>query len=160
MEPAEFLTLLGGVFEHSPWVAERAWSARPFDSVHSLHGAMVHSMKAASEEQRMNLLCAHPELAGKEVRAGRLTASSTVEQASAGLDRLDDDELAQWAEFNSRYRSRFGFPFIMAVKSRSKEEILSSLRARLRNDAPVEVRTAMEEIGRITRFRLDALVRD
>ncbi len=152
-----FRAALQGVFEHSPWVAERTWDRRPFASVEALHRALTETVARASRTEQLALICAHPELAGHEAAAGTLTADSAREQRSAGLDQCSAPELAQLRELNAAYRARFGFPFVMAVKGRSRQEILAMLAARLTDDADCEFRTALVEIGKIARLRLDTL---
>ena len=107
---------LGGVFEHSPWIAARALEARPFASVEALHAAMVAVVRRASRDEQLALLGAHPDLAGRAARAGALTNASAAEQSSAGLDRLDDQEYERFGRLNAAYREKFGFPFIIAVR--------------------------------------------
>ena len=153
-----FVAALGGVFEHSPWIAEGAWSARPFGSVDSLHRAMAAVLEHATEERKLALIRAHPELAGKEAVAGTMTAESVGEQASAGLDRCSPDELRALRSGNRAYRERFGFPFVMAVKGRSRSEILAALAARVENPRQVEFARCLEEIVKIARLRLAALL--
>ncbi|TXL71959.1 2-oxo-4-hydroxy-4-carboxy-5-ureidoimidazoline decarboxylase [Vineibacter terrae] len=155
-----FLARVGPVFEHSPWIAQRAWAARPFDGVAGLHQAMMAVVAAASADEQVALLQAHPDLAGKAARAGSLTADSTREQAGAGLDRLSDTEYDRFDRLNRAYRERFGFPFIVAVKRHTKESILAACEARLGNDRATEIGTALAEVGLITRLRLDALFGD
>jgi 2-oxo-4-hydroxy-4-carboxy-5-ureidoimidazoline decarboxylase len=152
-----FAARFGGVFEHSPWVAERAWAARPFAGLNALHEAMVQAMRGGSEAEKTALLRAHPELAGREAKEGRLTAASTGEQKSAGLDRLDADEMRRLAEMNAAYRAKFGFPFIIAVRARTKDEILAEFARRLAR-APAEERaTALAEVETIARIRLERM---
>lgn len=153
-----FVAALGGVFEHSPWIPERAWTARPFSSVDSLHRAMAAVLDRATEEQKLALIRAHPELAGKEAAAGAMTAESVGEQASAGLDRCSSDELRALRSGNRAYREKFGFPFVMAVKGRSRSEILAALAARVENPRHVEFAQCLEEIVKIARLRLAALL--
>ncbi len=160
LDRTAFLAQAGPVFEHSPWVAERTWVARPFDGVAGLHHAMMQVVEAASADEQLALLRAHPDLAGKAARAGTLTADSTQEQAGVGLDRLSDDEYARFDRLNTAYRHTFGFPFIVAVKRHTKESILAAYETRLRNDRAAEIRTALVEVGLITRLRLDALFGD
>jgi 2-oxo-4-hydroxy-4-carboxy-5-ureidoimidazoline decarboxylase len=157
LDRAAFVDRFGGIFEHSLWVAERAWPKRPFKDVAALHAAMVAVMRAASEEEKLGLLRAHPMLAGKEMTEGRLTAASKGEQGSAGLDRLSPDEFKRLAELNTSYSAKFGFPFIMAVRGRTKEQILAAFEARLKNEAKPEFETALAEVEKITRIRLDRL---
>lgn len=158
MSQADFVAQLGEIFEHSPWVAQRAWKSRPFDSVDALHAAMVMAVDAASEEEQRALICAHPELAGKEAEAGTLTHASTGEQKGAGLDQCSAEELARLHRLNAAYHERFAFPFVIAVKGRNRHQIMDAVEARLRNDAPTEFRTCLAQIAQIGRFRLDAMI--
>lgn len=158
---ALFMARFGGIFEHSPWVAERAFAARlcpEADTAAGLHAAMVAAMRAGSEAEKLALIRAHPDLAGRLALAKQLTAESTVEQASAGLDRLSAEELARFTGLNDAYVARFAFPFIMAVKGRNKAEIIAAFERRLQNDAAQEFATALGEIEKITRFRLNDLL--
>jgi len=158
MRPAEFIAAFGGVFEHSPWVAERALARGPFADVAALHAAMVDAVRSASRAEQLALLRAHPELAGREARAGALTADSTSEQRSAGLDALTREEMARIERLNRAYRERFGFPFIIAVRRHSKAGIFAEFERRLGNDPEAEQRECLEQVYAITRLRLDALV--
>jgi 2-oxo-4-hydroxy-4-carboxy-5-ureidoimidazoline decarboxylase len=158
MSTAEFASALGGIFEHSPWVPERAAAQRPFASLDSLHGAMVLAMWAASEPEKLALLRAHPQLAGKEADTGTLTAHSTSEQDSVGLTRLSAEEKAKIVALNAAYLKAHGFPFIIAVKLRTKREIFSEFERRLNNPREIEFTTALAEVGRIARIRLEALL--
>ena len=119
-DEAAFVAALGEVYEHAPWVAQAVWRQRPFATLAALHAAMMAAVRATPAEQRLALIKGHPDLAGKAARAGAMTADSQAEQASAGLDRLSPDELAKFTSLNEAYRARFGFPFIMAVKGKSK----------------------------------------
>jgi 2-oxo-4-hydroxy-4-carboxy-5-ureidoimidazoline decarboxylase len=156
MDRPRFTAALGGVFEGSPWVAERAWTARPFPSVEVLHAAMVRAVREAGLERQLALLRAHPDLAGKAARAGAMTRDSVSEQASAGLDRLTDDEYERFGRLNAAYRDRFGFPFIIAVRQHDKTGILAAFEVRLRNTAAQEREAALAQVFAITRRRLDA----
>ena len=153
----EFRRVLGGVFEHSPWVPERAFARRPFASVGDLHAAMTQVVRQASREEQLTLIRAHPDLAGRAARAGAMSAHSVAEQSGAGLDRLTDEEYARFARLNDAYRARFGFPFIIAVRRHDKTAILKSFETRLGNSVDVEVETALAQIAEIARLRLDAL---
>ena len=158
---AAFVERFGGVFEHSPWVAEAAFDAglnSACETATGLHGLMARAMMAGSDDQKLALILAHPDLAGRLARAGRLTAESTKEQSSAGLDQLTDDERARFTELNDAYKARFGFPFIMAVKGRSKDEIMSAFERRIAHDRDQEFATALEEISRIALLRLSDLL--
>jgi 2-oxo-4-hydroxy-4-carboxy-5-ureidoimidazoline decarboxylase len=155
---ATFVQRLGGIFEHSPWVAERAFNKRPFASVGALHRAMVEAVENADLELKLALLHAHPDLAGKAALAGELTDHSRREQAGAGLDRLTPEEYARFHALNTRYREKFGFPFILAVKGHTKHSILKSFEARLPHSREDEMATALEQVYRIAEFRLHELV--
>ncbi len=146
---------LAGIFEDSPWVAVAAWEARPFATVADLHAAMVEAVRRVPAERKLALLLAHPELAGGLARAGRLTDASNAEQASAGLDGLTGAEYARFERLNGAYREMFGFPFIVAVRDHTKHSILESWEQRLRNRWEEEVETALEQVFRIARIRLD-----
>ena len=157
-DQAHFVKVLGGIFEHSPWVAEIAWRERPFATIDALHAAMVEAVRAAEVEAQLALICAHPELAGKEAASGTLTRQSQTEQASAGLDRCTAEELARLRALNKAYGEKFGFPFVMAVKHRSKHEILAALATRIANGREEEFQSCLMQIGKIGRLRLDALL--
>ncbi len=160
MPAADFVAHLGEVFEHSPWVARRAAVGRPFSSVGVLHDVMAAAVRAAGPEAQDTLIRAHPDLAGKAARAGDLTQASTGEQASAGLDQLTDEEYERFDRLNRAYRDKFGFPFIIAVKGLDKTAILTAFERRIAHDEDTERQTALEQIARIARIRLGALVHD
>ena len=155
---ADFVSRLADIFEHSPWIPERAWPARPCASIDALHAAMLAVLEAASDEEKLGLICAHPELAGKEASAGTLTVASTGEQRGAGLDQCSADELQRLRGLNAAYRARFGFPFVIAVKGLSRYQIMDAVEARLAHDRDTEFAACLTQIGRIARFRLDALL--
>ena len=158
---AEFVARYGSIFEHSAWVAERTFDAglsEDEDCASGLHQAMTRVFRKASPEERLAVLQAHPDLAGKLAQAKRLTAESTAEQASAGLDALTDAERQQFTELNDAYVKKNGFPFIIAVKGRNKDNILASFKHRLTNERDAEFATAAEQVERIALLRLkDAL---
>ncbi len=158
MSREAFVQALGGIFEHSPWVAERAFAARPFASAAALHGAMVAAVERADREDQLRLLRAHPELAGKEADAGTLTADSTAEQKGAGLVNLSPAEKARIARLNADYRAKFGFPFIIAVREHTKSGIFSEFEARLANAPDAELANCLAQVFTITRLRLEGLV--
>ncbi len=161
LSEGEFVSRLGSIYEHSPWVAEQAWNARPFASLDDLRGAMVEAVRAAPEERKMALIRAHPDLAGKAAVAGELTRESEGEQASAGLDRLSAEEYGAFASMNRDYREKFGFPMIVAVRRHgSKESILRNARERLGNSRETEIETALGEIHEIARLRLEDAIAD
>lgn len=152
-----FIERFGPVYEHSPWIAAAAYDAGLTTEANTAEGlakAMAAAAAKGTGAQKRALLAAHPDLAGKLAIAKELTADSTSEQASAGLDRLTPDELAKIATLNDAYRTRFGFPFIMAVKGKSKSDILAAFERRLANDADAETRTALDEIDRIAALRI------
>ena len=155
-----FVEHLGRVYEHSPWVAERAWLERPFDSLPALSATMQRTVEHASHDEQLALIRAHPELAGRLAIAGQLTDDSRAEQASAGLDRCTPEELAQFQALNGAYRSKFDFPFIVAVRGLSRGEILARLTQRVSHSVEQELSTCLQEIGRIARFRLDDLIEE
>lgn len=156
-QPA-FTEALGAVFEHSPWVAERAWAKGPFATVGHLHTAMVATVRSASADDQLALLRAHPDLAGKTARAGTMGADSGAEQASAGLDQLSDCEYQRFQRLNAAYRETFGFPFIIAVRRHDRVGILAAFTRRLGHSREQEVETALTEVAEIARLRLDRLV--
>ncbi len=158
LNESEFVTLIGPIFEASPWIAKRTWPNRPFDGVDSLHDSLCQSMHKAKEEEKLALIRAHPDLAGRAARQGSLTPESTAEQAGAGLDRLTDQEIASFSRMNQEYRARFGFPFVVCVGEHTKESILASFAARLENDRERETETALAEVCKIARLRLYDLV--
>jgi len=156
MSRAVFVELFGDIFEHSPWIAERAYEARltsAQDTAEGLHASMVQVLSEASREQKLALIRAHPDLAGR-LKLADLTADSRGEQSSAGLDSLTEEERDRFLALNDAYRQKFGFPFIMAVKGRSKEEILEAFEERLEHETDQEFDTAMEQIERIALLRL------
>ncbi|WP_438445215.1 2-oxo-4-hydroxy-4-carboxy-5-ureidoimidazoline decarboxylase [Gorillibacterium sp. sgz5001074] len=150
----EFAARLGGLFEHSPWVAEEAWLSRPFSSAEELHGAMLQVVDEAGGEAQLTLLRAHPDLGARIA----MTDDSRKEQSGAGLDRLDRREYRYLLALNRLYKAKFGFPFIIAVKGKSKEDIIASMRERCRSGREAELARALQEVGRITRFRLEDAV--
>ena len=154
----EFIAALGSTFEHSPWVAEGAWSQRPFASVDHLHAAMIDVVKQAPVETRIRFLRAHPELAGKEAQAGTMTQDSVAEQATANLDALSRDEFRELSKLNAVYRQRHGFPFIVAVRRYRKSEIFEQLRRRIERDSETELHEALSQIAAITRLRIETKV--
>ncbi|QIG49683.1 2-oxo-4-hydroxy-4-carboxy-5-ureidoimidazoline decarboxylase [Nordella sp. HKS 07] len=151
MTGADFIAAFSDVAENSPWVAEAAWRKRPFASREDVVAAFERAMRAAPDAAKLALIRAHPDLATK----ARLTQDSTSEQAGAGLDRLSPDEFARFTALNDTYKARFGFPFIFAVKGATKEQILAAFAARIENSPEAEFETAMTQIARIFRFRLE-----
>jgi 2-oxo-4-hydroxy-4-carboxy-5-ureidoimidazoline decarboxylase len=156
LERAPFVESLGWVFEQSPWVAERAWQARPFATVEALHAAMIGEVERASPAERLALLQAHPDLGAR----ARLSAASSEEQAGAGLDSLTQGEFEQLLRMNAAYRARFGFPFLLAVKGSTKHDVLRALEARMESSPEEEYRQALGQVYRIARFRLEDVAAD
>lgn len=153
-----FVAELGSVFEHSPWVMEMAWQRRPFADRDELQARLVETLAAASREQQLALLRAHPELAGKAAVRGELTADSAREQAGAGLDACSPEEFAAIRELNDAYREKFGWPFIVAVKGLGRQDIIAAMRRRLARTPDEEFAEALAQVARIAGFRLDALI--
>jgi 2-oxo-4-hydroxy-4-carboxy-5-ureidoimidazoline decarboxylase len=160
LERGPFVAAVGPVFEHSPWIAERAWPLRPFESVEALHGALCDRMYAATEEEQLRLIRAHPDLVGRAARAGTLTPASTREQAGAGLDDLSPAEVELFDRYNEAYQRGHGFPFVICARENRKESILAAFPPRLAHSRDEEVATALAEIAKIAWFRLRDLVTD
>ena len=159
-DASQFIAGLGAIYEHSPWVAQAAAGARPFSSVAALHSAMCAAVDAADDTVQMALIRGHPELASKAAIAGELTAESSREQRGAGLKSCTPQQYESLQRLNREYGERFGFPFIIAVKGHTPGSIIAALEARMGNAPDAERRTALEQIGRIARFRLEELVVD
>lgn len=158
MRTTDFIGAIGDVFEKSPWIVESVASQRPFESLAGLYDALSDAVAAAPNQLTLELIRAHPDLAGKAARSGTLTADSTAEQISAGLNRLTDTEYESFHRLNEAYKTRFGFPFIVCVRRHTKGSILRAFETRLNHDAETERRTAIEEILRIAALRLDQRV--
>lgn len=156
-----FVGVCGRFYEHSPWIAERAWAKKPFASIGQLHEVMSGVVRAANADEQLGLIRAHPDLVGRLARAGRLTRESTGEQAAAGLDVLSDDEAAAFERHNAAYRERFGFPFVICARENRKDAILAAFPKRLANSREQEIATALAEIDKIARLRMnDAIWED
>lgn len=153
-----FTATLGGIFEHSPWIARGAHAAAPFATVDALHTALCAVLAAADEDARLGLIRAHPELAGKAAIRGELTAESSGEQRGAGLDQCSPEEYAELQQLNAAYGQRFGFPFILAVKGHNRASVIANFRTRSANERSAEIAECLRQIERIARFRLDALL--
>jgi 2-oxo-4-hydroxy-4-carboxy-5-ureidoimidazoline decarboxylase len=159
LERSAFVAALGHLFEHSPWVAAETWPRRPFAGAAELHRALCATLRAAPADQRLALIRAHPDLAGRLARQNQLTAESTREQASAGLDRLADAELAEFTRLNDAYRAKFGFPFIICARLNAKAAILAAMQARLPHDPTAEHAAALAEIEKIAWLRLQDVLK-
>ena len=158
---ADFVARFGGIFEHSPWIAEAAWDAglgAANDTATGLHAAMAREFRLAEDDARLGVLTAHPDLAGKLAAAKQLTAESTSEQASAGLDMLTDEERATFTDLNTRYVDRFGFPFIIAVRDHDKPSILAAFKTRIDNTREAEFKEACHQVERIALHRLQDIL--
>ena len=153
-----FVSEFGGVFEHSAWIAEGAYDLElgpTHDTAAGIHNALARVFRSASEDQRLGVLTAHPDLAGKLAAAGKLTAESTAEQAGAGLDLLTDEEREMFQTLNAQYVARHGFPFIIAVKDNDKASILAAFHRRIENDRDTEFAEACRRVERIAELRLE-----
>jgi 2-oxo-4-hydroxy-4-carboxy-5-ureidoimidazoline decarboxylase len=158
LDHGQFVAALAGIYERSPWVPERAWSRRPFASVDHLHATLMAVVAAAGKDEQLALIRAHPELAGKAMAEGSLTADSTAEQSSAGLTHCSSGELARLHELNARYNEKFGFPFILAVKGYDRAGVIAEFARRVDNDMPAEFVECLRQIDKIARLRLEAQI--
>jgi 2-oxo-4-hydroxy-4-carboxy-5-ureidoimidazoline decarboxylase len=153
-----FVARFGSLFEHSPWVAEEAWKSRPFGSIEEMWRALEDAMYAAPRERQLDLIRAHPDLAGKAAAVGELSPESAREQASVGLDRLSPEEFEAFTRMNREYREKFGLPMVVCVREHTKESILENVQSRLGNSRDEEIRTALAEISKISHYRLLDLI--
>jgi 2-oxo-4-hydroxy-4-carboxy-5-ureidoimidazoline decarboxylase len=154
LDREDFARLIGPVFEHSPWIAEKTWPLRPFESREYLHAALCNTVARADEQEQLALIRSHPDLAGRAV----LTKASRGEQASAQLDQLSDKETELFDNYNRQYREKFGFPFVICARLNTKEAILAAFAARLKNSPEQEMETVLGEIYKIADLRLRDLV--
>ncbi|MEO8671530.1 MAG: 2-oxo-4-hydroxy-4-carboxy-5-ureidoimidazoline decarboxylase [Tahibacter sp.] len=159
LSQVEFRATLADIFEHSPWVPERAWAQRPWPDIDTLHRALCDVVTAAGETAQLALIRAHPQLASKAALRGELTHASASEQSGAGLDQCSEEELRQLTELNASYADKFGFPFILAVRGRTRPAIIANLAVRLFHRRDDEFSEALRQIERIARLRLDALLK-
>lgn len=160
MSRAEFVARFGGVYEHSPWIGEALYDrglSPAEDTPEGLASAMAAVVAEADEPRKLALIRAHPDLAGRAAIAGDLTSASKSEQAGAGLDQCTPEEYRRFQDLNDRYKQKFGFPFILAVAGKTRHDILAAFEARIGNDRDTEFRTALAQIDRIARIRLDAI---
>lgn len=155
-----FVAALGHLFEHSPWVAAGTYDRRPFAGVDELFGALCDTMRGAAVERQLALIRAHPDLAGRLAKAGQLTAASTKEQSAAGLDRLTPSEASEIERLNTAYKERFGFPFIICARLNAKDAILTAMRSRSGSTPDAEHSTALGEIAKIARLRLNESIKN
>mgnify|MGYP001087097770 CR=1 FL=1 len=157
MSKSTFVEQFGGVYEHSAWVAEKAYDDGLPEDAEALVATLRAIIEGAGEAPQLTLLRAHPDLAGKLAKSGELTAESTSEQAGAGLDECTPEEFAEFTQLNDTYKAKFGFPYILAVKGRHRVEILDNFRSRVNNSAAQEFREALDQVHQIARLRLEAL---
>ena len=156
----EFVSALGGIYEHSRWVAQRVLRQRPFAGLIELKQAMRRAVDEASHEEKLVLIQAHPDLAGKLARAGTLTEESTREQSGLGLDRLSDAEYEEFSAHNESYWEKFGFPFIICARLTTRQGVLDAFKARMENSRESELREALEQIHLIAGMRLGDAIHD
>ncbi len=159
MREDDFVAHFGPLFEHSPWIARETWPERPFASRGDLLAKLAATLHRSPVEKQIALIQAHPDLAGRLARQGRLTSDSSAEQASAGLDRLTPEELKQFEDYNHKYREKFGFPFVICARLNDKRAILLAFQKRLQLSREAEIQSALEEIEKIAALRLTPLVR-
>ncbi|QEQ97127.1 2-oxo-4-hydroxy-4-carboxy-5-ureidoimidazoline decarboxylase [Neptunomonas concharum] len=160
MNKATFVQCFSDIYEHSPWIADATYDKGPvdqFDDLHIVHRTMSEVLLNASYEQQLALINAHPDLAGKAAIQGTLTASSTQEQAGAGIHKCSAEEFKRFSQLNAAYKAKFAFPFIKAVKGSNRFQILEAFASRLKNDKPTEFKQALDEINKIALFRLEML---
>lgn len=154
----EFVSILGGIYEHSEWVPRAIFAKRPFTSLDELTTELRATVDQADSDTKLALIRAHPDLAGKLARAGKLTEESTREQAGLGLDRLSDEEYDAFSDKNGRYRETFGFPFIICARLSTKEGVLKAFDDRLKNSVEEEITEALAQIHKIAQLRLQDTV--
>ena len=157
-DQADFVRHLGGIIEHSPWIAGAAWLSRAFASVDALHAAMVDALMSAPIDTQLAVIRMHPELAGKAAIRGEMTADSIGEQGGAGLTQCSPQEFARLSALNRAYNAKFGFPFIVAVKGLDRAAIIERFATRLGHDRETEFNEALSQIARISRLRLALLL--
>ena len=163
MTQEDFMDVFGGVYEHTPWIAEAVYAAGltgSQDTVAGLHDSLRTNVDDADDEKKLALLRAHPDLAGKLAISGELTADSTSEQSSAQLDKCTPEEFAEFQSLNDRYKEAFGFPYILAVRGRNRQEILENFRSRVDNTPNTEFAEALKQVHRIALLRIEALFQE
>ena len=155
----EFVGRYGGIYEHSPWVAEHSYKiVADVEDANELATIFASFVDRADDERKLALIRAHPDLAGKAAMKGELTEESSAEQAGAGIDQCTSEEYEQFQDLNSQYKDKFGFPFVMAVRDSNRQDILAAFESRLLNDSQTEFETAIREIHKIARLRLQELI--
>ena len=156
LSQSEFIKVFANIFENSAWIAEELYKHKPFESFEKMASKMLNIFESANKEKQLNILNAHPDLANK-TKIGSLTINSKKEQVSVGLDQCTEKEFEEFSELNKTYKKKFGFPFIYAVKNKSKEEILSNFRQRVSYDISVEFNEAIKQVKKIASLRLNEL---
>lgn len=152
-----FVRRYGGIYEHSPWVADNCFAAVATAACGELASLFEQCVNDADHKIKLQLIRAHPDLAGRAAVRGELTVESTAEQASAGIDQCTKEEYEQFVAFNTVYKEKFEFPFVMAVKNSNRHAILAAFAERIENDPDTEFATAIQEIHKIARLRLEAM---
>jgi len=160
MSESDFVSVFGFLFEHSPWIARQAWSQRPFISRKDVLAKLTATLRRSPVEMQIDLIKAHPDLAGRLAREGQLTNDSAREQASAGLDRLEPEEKRLFEEYNQEYQARLGFPFVICACLNDKKTILRAFERRLKLSREAEIQTALDEIEKIAALRLAPLIKE
>lgn len=163
MDQEQFQDMFGGVYEHSPWIAENVYAdglTGDHDTIAGLHSALQDVVDGSDRDKQLELLRAHPDLAGKLAVAGELTSESTAEQASAQLDQCSSEEFEEFQSLNDRYKESFGFPYILAVRGRNRQEILQNFRSRVGNKPDTEFAEALKQVHRIALLRIEALFQE
>ena len=163
MDQEQFLDMFGGVYEHSSWIAENVYAdglTGDHDTIAGLHSALQDVVDGSDRDKQLELLRAHPDLAGKLAVAGELTSESTAEQASAQLDQCSSEEFEEFQSLNDRYKESFGFPYILAVRGRNRQEILQNFRSRVGNKPDTEFAEALKQVHRIALLRIEALFQE
>lgn len=163
MPEDDFVELFGGVYEHTPWIAAQTWRTglnQSHDRVAQLAGALAQTVDQASRQKQLDLILAHPDLAGKAAQTGELTAESTSEQAGAGIDQCTSEEFEKFQTYNDAYKKKFNIPFIMAVKGSNRHIILAAFEERLQNNNETELNRAIDEIHKIAGFRLEEIAQN
>jgi 2-oxo-4-hydroxy-4-carboxy-5-ureidoimidazoline decarboxylase len=158
LEKSTFVSVFGAIYEHSPWIAEKAWLHRPFGSVDNIHAVMDEVVQRAGQSRQLNLIKAHPELAGRLAYSGQFTAESRSEQAQAGLTSLSKNLTIRMLELNGAYQQKFGFPFIICARLNNVATILAAMEERLQNSRETEFETALQEISKIAKLRLADII--
>jgi OHCU decarboxylase len=160
MSVSDFVSVFGFLFEHSPWIARQTWPQRPFISRNDVLAKLISTLRRSPVKIQIDLVKAHPDLAGRLAREGQLTRDSTQEQASAGLNQLQPEERRLFEEYNQEYQARFGFPFVICARLNDKKTILRAFERRLKLSHEAEIQTALDEIEKIAALRFAPLIKE